>query len=225
LTCHNDNDHYLCEVKRSVPIPATPSQRDRGGPRTRAEKKAATRRRVLDAAVAIALAEGFSRITVSAVARRAGLTTGAIYSNFASKEDLLLEVVGLVTPALNLTDMLEEVDDLEGLTEMVAREIPVMAKNSAKQVALAAEFQALALRDGRLRKALAASRAAAEADDPFFDWLRARNISTPINPVQWAMVVNAVATGLVFARLLDGPQWITEDVIGWVVHRLADGPE
>src|SRR5437773_1504987 len=60
---------------------------------TRAEKKADTRERLLAAAEAIAVNEGFGRITLEAVATAAGLTKGAIYSNFESKEELLIEVV------------------------------------------------------------------------------------------------------------------------------------
>lgn len=48
-----------------------------------------TRQRLLDAATEVFLEKGYEGTRVAEVARRAGLTTGAIYGNFQSKADLL----------------------------------------------------------------------------------------------------------------------------------------
>lgn len=48
-----------------------------------------TRQRLLDAATEVFLDKGYEGTRVAEVARRAGLTTGAIYGNFESKADLL----------------------------------------------------------------------------------------------------------------------------------------
>ena len=48
-----------------------------------------TRQRLLDAATEVFLEKGYEGTRVAEVARRAGLTTGAIYGNFESKADLL----------------------------------------------------------------------------------------------------------------------------------------
>ena len=60
---------------------------------TRSEKKERTRRQLLQAAAALAAEKGFANVSVAEIAGRAGLSTGAIYSNFRSKEALLLELV------------------------------------------------------------------------------------------------------------------------------------
>src|SRR5262245_58256927 len=52
----------------------------------------ATRRRVLDAAVACIAAEGFQASNLSRIARYAGMTTGAIQHQFGDKATLLAEV-------------------------------------------------------------------------------------------------------------------------------------
>lgn len=49
----------------------------------------ATRRAILDAAVRLTRQEGFDKLTVRSVCAAAGVTTGAFYHHFASKEDLL----------------------------------------------------------------------------------------------------------------------------------------
>jgi TetR/AcrR family transcriptional regulator, repressor for uid operon len=53
-----------------------------------------TRDRLLDAAVEVFSQRGYEGAGVQEIARRAGLTTGAIYANFRGKADLLFEAVG-----------------------------------------------------------------------------------------------------------------------------------
>jgi AcrR family transcriptional regulator len=57
---------------------------------TRAESKALTRRRLLDAAPAVFAERGFHGASLEAVSEEAGLTKGAVYSQFESKADLFL---------------------------------------------------------------------------------------------------------------------------------------
>jgi AcrR family transcriptional regulator len=60
---------------------------------SRAEQNEANRRRILDAALEVFLAEGYHGTTVDAIAAAAGLTIGAIYSRFDGKADLFLTLV------------------------------------------------------------------------------------------------------------------------------------
>lgn len=53
-----------------------------------------TRDRLLDAASAVFSERGYDGAGVQEIARRAGLTTGAIYANFRGKADLLFEAIG-----------------------------------------------------------------------------------------------------------------------------------
>ncbi|MFI4976717.1 MAG: TetR/AcrR family transcriptional regulator [Caulobacterales bacterium] len=68
----------------SSPTPEEP-------PRT-SRKRAQTVARLLEAAVAVIAEKGFQRASLDEIAARAGLTKGAIYSNFGSKEELFLAV-------------------------------------------------------------------------------------------------------------------------------------
>lgn len=52
-----------------------------------------TRSRLLAAAAEVFAERGYDGTRVQEIARRAGLTTGAIYANFSGKTDLLLEAV------------------------------------------------------------------------------------------------------------------------------------
>ena len=73
-----------------------PPARDIGhppAPRIPRPKRAAVRRRLLDAALAVFASRGFDSATLDQVAETAGLTKGAIYSNFASKDDLFFAMM------------------------------------------------------------------------------------------------------------------------------------
>jgi TetR/AcrR family transcriptional regulator, repressor for uid operon len=53
----------------------------------------ATRQALVAAAAEVFAEKGYERAGVAEIARRAGLTTGAIYSNFSGKAELLLETI------------------------------------------------------------------------------------------------------------------------------------
>jgi AcrR family transcriptional regulator len=56
---------------------------------SREEKKAMTRAKLLDAAAAVFARKGFAGASLDDVAEEAGLTKGAVYSNFENKDDLI----------------------------------------------------------------------------------------------------------------------------------------
>ena len=59
---------------------------------TRADRRARTREELVDAADRLFTTNGFHATSIDAVADAAGYTKGAVYSNFASKEDLFFAV-------------------------------------------------------------------------------------------------------------------------------------
>jgi AcrR family transcriptional regulator len=60
---------------------------------TRAEQKAETRARLLDAAALLVASKGVEGATVDAIAAGAGVTTGALYASFRTKHELLAALV------------------------------------------------------------------------------------------------------------------------------------
>ena len=79
-------------VERQVTPPARIGGRRRR--LTRAEAQAVTRRRLLDAAADVFGDQGFRAASLTDVADRAGYTIGAVYSNFASKDELFHALMG-----------------------------------------------------------------------------------------------------------------------------------
>jgi AcrR family transcriptional regulator len=60
---------------------------------TRNPAARSTRDRLIDAAAKSFVAEGYATVSVRQLAKRTSLTSGAIYGNFDSKSDLLMEVI------------------------------------------------------------------------------------------------------------------------------------
>jgi AcrR family transcriptional regulator len=63
-------------------------------PRRRGDKRERTRARLIAATLELVREEGFAGASLEAIARRAGVTRGSIYSNFAGRDALMLAAVG-----------------------------------------------------------------------------------------------------------------------------------
>lgn len=64
-----------------------------GERRTQAERRAATRGALLDATAECLVEEGYANTTTRGIARRAGVTPGALQHHFATKERLIYEAL------------------------------------------------------------------------------------------------------------------------------------
>ncbi len=60
---------------------------------SRAEKRVQTRQRLLDAAAETFARKGFASASLDEIAEAAGFSIGAVYSNFASKDDLFAQLM------------------------------------------------------------------------------------------------------------------------------------
>lgn len=91
---------------------------------TREESQARTRERLLEAARLVFGTHGYHGASVDAIATEAGYSKGAVYSNFESKEDLLLEL-----DRLYMREQISKIDVL--LTELAAsRASPKMVEKA-----------------------------------------------------------------------------------------------
>src|SRR5580692_8228918 len=72
--------------------------------RPKGDKRERTRAKLVKAAGELVREQGYERTTLEAVARRAGMTRGAIYGNFKDREELFLAIAGTrwapIAPAL-----------------------------------------------------------------------------------------------------------------------------
>ena len=81
--------------------------------RTQAERRATTRRMLLDATIDMMMESGLAICSVAAVAKRAGMTTGALMHHFNTKAELMRAVI---SERLFARDQAFDWDSLSGLT-------------------------------------------------------------------------------------------------------------
>jgi AcrR family transcriptional regulator len=129
---------------------------------TRAQRRQQTRARLLDAAGQVFARRGFHAATVDEVAEAAGYTKGAVYSNFATKDELFLALLDQrVAAQLQQAEALDAIESSEelraamrGRTEQefaAARDFGVLMlefslyamRNPAAQAELAKRYQQL----------------------------------------------------------------------------------
>jgi AcrR family transcriptional regulator len=125
---------------------------------TRAERQAQTRLELIDAAERLFTAQGFHATSLDAVAAEAGFTKGAVYSNFASKEDLFLAVYERRVDArvAEMESILEEAPTLRAGVERLIPGNRGRRETDDGWMAVFFEFWAHALRDPELRERFAA---------------------------------------------------------------------
>lgn len=126
----------------------------------RVESQAETREHLLDAAGPLFELGGFHRTSVAEIARAAGYTTGAIYSNFPRKEDLALAVLERGTAAdwdrLDI-ELAKSTDLTDRLVAVISWRRRLLVANEPIGI-LHLELCLYALQDPELRAALVASQ-------------------------------------------------------------------
>lgn len=124
---------------------------------SRAESQARTRTALLDAARAALVKTGAGAASVDRIAEQAGYSKGAFYSNFDSRESLLLELLArhLDSEVSALTELLQANGSLEELLGQVKTFYAAMHADPS-MVIVSVEFQLLAFRHDKVRDAYAA---------------------------------------------------------------------
>lgn len=129
---------------------------------TRAEAKAKTREQLLEAAARVFARKGYAGASVEEIAESAGYSTGALYSNFDSKEQLFRELMsdkrsrGIARQAAKVEKILA--DDPAGDAELLAelhKRLERVAGKSVEAAALQAEFWLYAVRNPEAMQILA----------------------------------------------------------------------
>jgi AcrR family transcriptional regulator len=201
----------------------------------RSARRAETRARLLQAAAEAYALHGFGGATLDEVAAQAGMTKGAVYDHFGSKENLLLALMeeylaGQVAAQLVLFDRERTTSErpLAGSEDWMAR-----LHESPDRFRLFVELWTHAQRDERLRRHLAGALrtlhatftgfAAASAADADAD------VPTPVGaPEQFANVALGLGIGLAMLKLTDSdtiPDSLLGVVLSMLIRALESDPE
>lgn len=187
---------------------ASPSGRRR---LTRAESRERTREELLEAAAHVFAQKGFGGASVEEIAEVAGYTTGALYSNFDSKEQLFLELIsarrsrGAARRVTTISQILDEAAGDEDPFEALSRFFVALADRHRELAPLQAEAWLYAVRHPEAMGMLAA-RQAEQVDA--LEGLIARamtNAGVPsgIPAREVTVVASALVQGLVRERRID----------------------
>lgn len=196
-----------------MPETATPR------PSLRDERKALTRRRLIDAAEAVFARRGFHGASVEEIAREAGATTGALYANFAGKEDLFLALFEERISA-----------DVDEYSEIVARGATLeeqargagdrwmeILRERPNYFPLLVEFWSYAIREPRLRKRLGARFAALRSGSARVAFQAAERWGFSTSAAEagehLGLFINALANGLALEKLID-PDAVPDSIYG-----------
>src|SRR5689334_5028760 len=178
--------------------------------RPKGDKRERTRARLLEAARSAIREVGHERATLDEIARRAGMTTGAIYGNFKNREDLLIAVAQtywapikpLVKPGASFSDV------MRAMADATIAAIPDRAPAAVGRLTgLAYTLTHEELR-ARVKAVTAENYAFGE------QWLRkvAKKEDLPMPARHLVRVLHALTEGPVFQRLLT-PELIPDRVI------------
>jgi AcrR family transcriptional regulator len=173
------------------------------------ERRAPTHRRLVDAATKVVARRGFHAATVDEIAAEAGFSVGALYSNFAGKDDLFLAVFDghvrwfreRLEAAMAASDTRAAVDAwMDGLTE------------DPEQLLIFIEFWAYAVRKPKLRRRFAALMAQfrSEMAEALASRAQTAGRELPLPPDTLALVLLALGRGLAIEQLAD-PQAVGDD--------------
>jgi AcrR family transcriptional regulator len=122
---------------------------------SRSERKAQTRTELIAAARSVFMQRGFHGASLDDIADAAGYTKGAVYSNFAGKDDLYLALLDAHYEArvAAYADMLLDEGTFEEATRAVGRFMVDSDVRDPDWLPTLAEFVAHAARDDSLRQA------------------------------------------------------------------------
>jgi AcrR family transcriptional regulator len=180
-------------------------------------KRERTRARLLEAAVQVIREKGFYGTTLEEVARRAGMTRGAIYGNFKDKDELFLAVVETRwRPIMPIRQGATLKEHLRIVGEAVVAAVP--ARRAQALGALSFQIYALTHEEMRARIAQLNAEIYRRGADRFRQHFPLEDL--PVPPEQFMRVLHALSDGLLFLRFVQ-PELITDDVIIAAFEMLA----
>jgi AcrR family transcriptional regulator len=199
--------------------------------RTQSERRQETREGILAAASRVFASNGFQGTSLDAVAEAAGFSRGAVYYNFADKEELFLELLDrrCAERARDIREVFGSGGDIEATAaqaQLAAREALDAMVGDPEWRALYLEFLAHAARDEGFRRAFAerTNEMRAALDKVVAE--RAALVDEQalgMSPQQLAVVIDALGVGLWAHNMLHGPSAASPDLFSNAVGLLVDG--
>ncbi len=203
------------------PSPARPRHDGRS-----AELRGTARERILDAALAEFHDRGYPGASLQAVAKRAGLTKGAIYWSFRDKQDLFLALVHerLDVPAKALMRITQDAPSDVESAPLVSQGMAELVRTQPAVLLLAFEHWSVAARDPELRGGYIHRQS--ELRSAMARALEARHATTGVRltyPAErLATGILCLAAGIAMEALVE-PAAAPDELFGEILGLIYDG--
>ena len=182
------------------------------------DKRLRTRSQLIDAAKAVIHEKGYYAVSLEEVAQRAGMSRGAIYGNFANREELIVAVVETLWQPV--VPKLQPGASFKDQMHIVGKAVAEAAKARRSMAVGAASFQLYALSNEHMRARIAKENAKIYRmlAKGIIRYIPADKL--PMTPNKFVRVMHALTDGLMFEHFM-APDLITEDVIVSAFEALA----
>jgi AcrR family transcriptional regulator len=199
---------------------------------TQDERRQQTRDAVVAAAGRVFAKRGFHAASLDAIAEEAGVTRGAVYYNFADKEELFLELLDrrCAERAQDLRAVFAgtepgDVDAAGRQAQLAARHALDAMTGDAQWRALYLEFLAHAARDAGFRRAFArrTDQMRSVLEEVVVAQTEPVAGTLPMPPEQLAVVIDALGVGLWAHHMLHGARAVPPDLFSKALGVLVEG--
>ena len=194
--------------------------------RVRRHPRAQTREELLDAAARVFARRGLHGATVEAVSEEAGFSTGAVYSNFESKEELFLTLYEerIQRRRRELREAVERSGGGAGGLASAAANVGEVFRRERDWFLLYFEFSLHAARHPGFARRFEEVREAGlkELADGLADGLDHADLGSAADPAELARAVRALSHGLALERLL-GEGSAQEELLARVLSLIFRG--
>lgn len=177
---------------------------------TKGDKRQRTRSRLIEAATEVIREKGYDRTTLEEIARRAGMTRGAIYNNFKDKEDLFLAVIE--TRWEPIVPPFKPGASFKTQMHIFGEAVVAAASARRSQAVGALSFQLYALTHEAMRARVV------KTDAEIYRWAAEQLVrfipakKLPLPPEEFVRVIHALTDGLLALKFLT-PELITDELI------------
>jgi AcrR family transcriptional regulator len=185
----------------------------------RDEQKALTRKRLIDAAETVFARGGYHGASVGEIAREAGVTTGALYSNFAGKEDLFLALFEerIAADVGEYSEIVAGGATLEDQARGAGDHWMAILRERPDYFPLLIEFWSYAIREPQLRERLATRFAALRSGSAQVASAAAERWGLSADAAEagehLGLFINALGNGLALEKLVD-PDSVPDSIYG-----------
>jgi len=194
--------------------------RTRGRPK--GDKRDRTRAKLLEAARALIREHGYEHTTLEHIAKKAGMTTGAIYGNFKNRDDLFIALAQTYWAPIE-----PQVKPGSGLAEVMrAIADATIAAIPEREVAAVGRLSGLAYTVAHRETLPRVCELTAQSYARGAQWLRSvtRKGELPMPAEKLIPIIHALIEGLVLQRLLT-PELVPDEIIRAAFRTLAKSRE